>query len=67
MSPAYRKSDASRVPELDTSASAAGFPGFRRALLPIPPLVDLRKLTCGKRESKARKTGRNCPESGKTQ
>jgi hypothetical protein len=40
---------------------------LRRALLLIPPLVDLRKLACGKRESKTRKPGKNCPESGKIQ
>jgi hypothetical protein len=47
------------------TSSAEGSPSFRRALLLIPPLVDLRKLACGKRESMARKMGKNCPESGK--
>jgi hypothetical protein len=52
---------------LATTSSAEGFPSSRRAPLLILPLVDLRKLTCGKRESKTRKTGKICPESGKIQ
>ena len=56
-----------REGRLTATSSAEGFPSFRRALLLIPPLVDLRKLACGERESNARETGRNCLESGKIQ
>lgn len=36
---------------------AGAFLGFRSVLLLIPPFVDLRKLTCGKRENEERKKG----------
>jgi len=36
---------------------AGAFLGFRSVLLLIPPFVDLRKLTCGKRESEEREKG----------
>jgi hypothetical protein len=51
------------VPGADELAGA--LLGFSSVLLLIPPFVDLRKLSCGKREIKTRKSGKKVPESGK--
>jgi hypothetical protein len=44
-----------KAPGADELAGA--FLGFRSVLLLIPPFVDLRKLTRGKRETEERKKG----------